>query len=74
MIKLYGTNRILKARTATYHFKLFESDNIKEIIRYVNTHAIIPCAVKGGHRHSKNITEIFDVMRIDVDGEGEAEP
>lgn len=70
--KFYGTSNIPKEKAATFGYDLFESGEIKDVIVYVNTHAIIPCSIKNGHRLRKNVKEIFPWIRLDVDVEGES--
>ncbi len=71
--KLYGTSRIPKDKAATFNYKAYETESIDELVGYVNTHAILPCAVDKGHRKKDNVKEIYNWIRLDVDVEGEAE-
>ena len=69
--KLYGTKKIPKGKAATFGYKEFETSSKKKVINFINTHAIIPCAVKDGHRLTKNVTKIYNWIRLDLDGKGE---
>ena len=71
--KLFGTDNIPKEKAATFGYKPFETEDINEFIEYINTHAIINGAVKGGHRDGANMGEIFNIIRLDVDAPGEFE-
>lgn len=71
--KIYGSSqKSKKGKAVTFGYKLFETKSKKKFIRYLNTHATIPCAVEKGHRLTKNVAQIFDWIRLDVDGKGEA--
>jgi len=71
--KLSGSTKIPKRKAATYNFKVFETKDIHDVIEYVNTHSILPCKVRGGHRRKENVEKIYPWIRLDVDQEGEAE-
>ena len=70
--KLYGSTKIPKGKAATFAYKEKVATDIQELVEYVNTHAIIPCSVKKGHRLRDNVTEIYNWIRLDVDVKGEA--
>ena len=70
--KLSGTRKIPKDKAATFGFKTIETDDIKQLVKFLNTHAVLPCKVKGGHRLTKNVKEIYPWIRLDVDLPGEA--
>ena len=70
--KLSGSTKIPKAKAATFNFKTFESDSLDETIKFLNTHAVVPCRLRGGHRRSENIEEIYPWIRLDIDVEGES--
>jgi len=70
--KFYGTKKIPKEKAATFGYKGFETKNIKDVVKYVNTHAILPCSVEDGHRLRNNVEEIYSWIRLDVDIKGEA--
>jgi len=70
--KLYGSTKIPKGKAATFAYKEKVATDIHELVEYVNTHAIIPCSVKKGHRLRDNVTEIYNWIRLDVDVKGEA--
>jgi len=71
--KLSGTTKIPKKKAATFGFKEFSSKDLDEVVDYVNTHSVVPCKLKGGHRRKVNVEEIYPWFRLDVDQEGEAE-
>ena len=70
--KLVGSaKRAKKDKAITFGYKLFETNSKRELIEYVNTHAIIPAIVKGGKRHRKELKEILPIIRLDLDKKGE---
>ena len=71
MYTLYGTSKIPKGKAATFGYQLFETKKPKKLLEYINTHAIIPSAVEKGHRLTKHVVQIFDWIRLDLDGKGE---
>lgn len=69
--KISGTKRIPKKKAATYGYRpIIFRDNVK-IVGFLNTHSIIACEVKGGHRLRNNVKEIYPWIRLDVDKKGE---
>lgn len=72
MFKLFGTNKIPKDKAATFGYKSFESEKLKDVVEYINTHAIVPCFIEDGHRLRNNVKEIYNWIRLDVDVEGES--
>lgn len=72
MFKLSGTKKIPKEKAATFGYKPFETENMEDVVVYVNTHAIIPCYVEDGHRLRENVREIYGWIRLDVDVDGES--
>ena len=52
--RLYGTDKIPKKKQATADFLPFETNNLEELVKYVNTHAIIPCELKPITKEQKN--------------------
>lgn len=72
MYRISGTKKIPKGKAATYGYKTYEADTLSEMSNYMNTHAVIPCVVEGGHRLRNNVVEILPWIRLDVDVKGEA--
>ena len=70
--RISGTSKIPKEKSATFGYKVFETDSIDEFADYINTHAVVPCRLSDGHRNKKNVEEIFPFIRLDVDKKGEA--
>lgn len=72
--KISGSSQRPKEnKAATFDFKEFETTDEKEFLKYINTHSIVPVALKEGYRCYANVIKIYDVVRFDVDKEGEAE-
>ncbi len=70
--KLYGSSKIPKDKAATFNFKPFETDDLKEVVKFINTHSVIPCSVEDGHRLKNNVKGIYPWIRLDIDVKGEA--
>jgi hypothetical protein len=70
--KISGSSKIPKKKAATFGYSEFETEDIHEFVEYINTHAVLPSKVKGGHRLTDNVEEIYGWIRLDVDIKGEA--
>lgn len=69
--RISGTKHIPKGKAATFGYKPYETKDLEKVVKYVNTHAIIPCVVKNGHRLTDNVIEILPWIRLDIDKKGE---
>lgn len=70
--KVSGTLKIPKDKAATFGYDVFETNDIEKMSEYINTHAVIPCKVKDGHRLKSGVEEIYPWIRLDVDKKREA--
>ena len=69
--KISGTTKIPRdKKSATFGYKVFETDSMKKFVNFINTHATCPATFKKGHRNNKNIEEVHGWFRIDVDVKG----
>ncbi len=44
--KVSGSNNIPKGKAATADYKVFKTKSIKKFIKFINTHAVVPCELK----------------------------
>lgn len=63
---MYGTDIVPKGKAATANYTLFETDSIKKMADYINTHAVVPCELKPltKQQHTK------DRAKVVVEGSG----
>jgi len=60
-------------KAATFGYKPYKAANKKDFVDTINSHAIIGCDVEKGHRANEFVTEIYDLVKYDVDEKGEAQ-
>jgi len=68
-----SSKKTAKSKAITYGYKVHKCSKMKDFIYLVNTQATVPCELTKGHRQYDNVTKIFNIVRFDVDKEGESE-